>query len=271
MKDKIFDKMLKKKNALYYLSNGVQKEEKELIREEPLAINIQGKTHAVVMRTPGDERAHAAGFCLSEGIVDFLDDISDIALCEPEISNVAAVMLTEKRAEKISSILEKQVYLSQSSCGICGREIIEDLGRILSPLKSTLTISFAEAMKVVDCMKDVQKLRKRCFSSHATALFNNKLEKISEAEDVGRHNTLDKSVGKLFLKQTLSSAAIALLSSRASYEMIQKCARAGIEIVISMSRPTALAVKLGESLNMTIASVRDNGLYVFTGKKRIAA
>ncbi len=271
MKDKIFDKMLKKKNALYYLPNGVQTEEKELIREEPLAINIQGKTHAVVMRTPGDEKAHAAGFCLSGGIVDSLDDIADIALCEPEISNVAAVMLTEKRAAKISSILEKQVYLSQSSCGICGREIIEDLGRILSPLKSTLTISFAEAMKVVGCMKNVQKLRKRCFSSHATALFNRELEKISEAEDVGRHNTLDKSVGKLFLKQTLSSAAIALLSSRASYEMIQKCARAGIEIVISMSRPTALAVRLGESLNLTIASVRDNGLYVFTGEKRIAA
>ncbi len=271
MNDKILDKMLKQKNDVYYLSKPLklQKKNLELIREEPLAINIQGKSYAIVMRTPGEEKAHAAGFCLSEGIIDNLDDIADIALCEPEISNVASVMLTEKRAQKISSILEKRIYMSQSSCGICGREIIEDLSTILSPVKSKLIISFDKAMKLVNSMKTIQKLRKRCFSSHATAIFNNKLEKISQAEDVGRHNTLDKAIGKLLLNDSLSSAAIALLSSRASYEMIQKCARAGIEIVISMSRPTALATELGENMNMTIASVRDQNLYIFTGKKRI--
>ncbi len=269
--DKTFDKMLQKKSVLHYIPHGIQNTEKELIREEPLAINIQGKTHAVIMRTPGEEKAHAAGFCLSEGIIDSLDDIADIALCEPDISNVATIMLTEKRAKKISSLLEKNVYLSQAGYGICGREIIEDLNKILLPLNSTFIISFTQAMEVVNCMKDIQKLRKRCFSSHATAIFNDKLEKISQAEDVGRHNTLDKAVGKLFLKKKLSYAAIALLSSRASYEMIQKCARAGIEMVISMSRPTALAVKLGKKMNMTIASVRDNGLYVFTGPDRIVS
>ncbi len=265
----ILDGSLKKQNALYYLPEGVREMERELIREEPLAINVQGKTYAVIMRTPGDERAHATGFCLSEGIIDSLNDISDISLCEPEISNVAAVMLTKKRLTKVSSILNNKIYVSQSSCGICGREIIDDLNKILVPVKSTLRISFGQAMEIVDCMKDVQQLRKKCFSSHATAIFNKKLEKISEAEDVGRHNTLDKAVGKLLLNGKLPSAGVALLSSRASYEMIQKCARAGIEIVISMSRPTALAVNLGENLKMTIASVRDNGLYVFTGKKRI--
>lgn len=266
---KIFNGMLQKQKAMYYIPEGMKKMEQELIREEPLAINIQGKTYAVIMRTPGDEKAHSAGFCLSEGIIDRLDDIADISLCEPDISNVAAVMLTKKRLKKVASILDKKIYMSQSSCGICGREIVEDLSRMLIPVKSTLTISFARAMEVVDCMKDVQQLRKRCFSSHATVLFNHELKKISQAEDVGRHNTLDKAIGKLLLNEKLSSARVALLSSRASYEMIQKCARAGIEIVISMSRPTALAVSLGKTCNMTIASVRDNGLYVFTGKERI--
>ncbi len=271
MENTIFDSMLKPKKNIHYLTGEPVSEKKELklIREEPLAINVQGKTHAVVMRTPGDEKAHAAGFCLSEGIIDNLKDIADIGLCEPETSNVASVMLTKERMQKISSVLEKRVYLSQSSCGICGREIIDDLGRIVSPVKSTLAISFSQAMQIVNSMKTVQKLRKRCFSSHATAIFNNKLELISQAEDVGRHNTLDKAIGKLLLNNSLSFASIALLSSRASYEMIQKCARAGIEIVISMSRPTALATDLGESVNITMISVRDNGFYIFTGKERI--
>ena len=124
-------------------------------------------------------------------------------------------------------------------------------------------------MAIVDHMKEIQKLRKRCFSSHAAALFNKNFQKISEAEDVGRHNALDKAIGALFLKKSLNNASIALLSSRASYEMVQKCARAKIELIISMARPTALAVELGDNVGITLASVRDNGLYVFTNKSRI--
>ena len=118
-------------------------------------------------------------------------------------------------------------------------------------------------------LKTIQKLRKRCFSSHAVAIFDTDLKLISSAEDAGRHNALDKAIGKLLLDSRLSEAAIAVLSSRASYEMVQKCARAGIEMVISMSRPTALAMNLGKSLGMTLTSVRDEGLYVYTGEKRI--
>ncbi|MFH1153564.1 MAG: formate dehydrogenase accessory sulfurtransferase FdhD [Pseudomonadota bacterium] len=264
-----FDKMLDRRQAVYLLPDTTLELDRELIREEPLSINVQGKTFAVVMRTPGDEKAHAAGFCLAEGLADTPSDLADIALCDGEESNVAAVRLTPERAKKVASILEKQGYMSQTSCGICGREIIEDLGRILRPAASTLTLSFAQAMGMADALKDSQQLRRRCFSSHAVAIFNSRCEKISEAEDAGRHNALDKAIGKLFLQGTIGTAAVALLSSRASYEMIQKCARARIEIVISMSRPTALAADLGQSLNMTLASVRDNGIYVFTGRERI--
>ncbi len=221
------------------------------------------------MRTPGDEKAHAAGFCLAEGIVDNPGDIVDIALCDGEDSNVAAVKLSPERAATIAGILGRKGYVSQTSCGICGREIIDDLSKILTPLISSIVISFSQAMALPDRLKEIQELRRRCFSSHGVALFNSRLERISEAEDAGRHNALDKAIGKLFLAGKLPEASIAVLSSRASYEMIQKCARARIEIVISMSRPTALAADLGESLNMTLASVRDEGLYLFTGAERI--
>lgn len=258
----------------YYLPSEQKIEQKdlerELILEEPLSINIQGENYAVIMRTPGLEKAHAAGFCLAEGIIDTPPDIADIALCDGDDSNVVAVKLTQERAKIISHLLGKKKYISQTGCGLCGREIIDDLKENLEFVKSTFTITFDQAMSIVDQMKDIQKLRKRCFSSHAVALFTKNFEKISEAEDVGRHNALDKTIGSLFLENSLSNASIALLSSRASYEMVQKCARAKVELIISMARPTALAVELGENIGITLASVRDDGLYVFTKKSRIS-
>ena len=264
------NKMLKKHNTTYYLPSGQKNLDRELILEEPLSINIQGENYAVIMRTPGLEKAHVAGFCLAEGIIDTPSDIADIALCDGDDSNVVAVKLTRERVKKISHLLGKKGYISQTGCGLCGREIIDDLQDNLTYMESTIAITFDQAMSIVDQMKDIQKLRKRCFSSHAVALFNQHFQKISEAEDVGRHNALDKTIGTLFLENKLGNASIALLSSRASYEMVQKCARAKIELIISMARPTALAVELGESIGITLASVREDGLYVFTGKSRIS-
>ncbi len=276
------NKMLKKHNTVYYLPTKQSSEQKpehkleqinldrELILEEPLSINIQGANYAVIMRTPGNDKAHVAGFCFAEGIIDTPSDIADIALCDGDDSNVIAVKLRKDRADQIPHLLEKKGYISQTSCGLCGREIIDDLKNNLTYLKSTIAITFDQAMGIVSQMKDIQKLRRRCYSSHAVALFTNDFRKISEAEDVGRHNALDKNIGTLFLENKLSKACIALLSSRASYEMVQKCARAKIEIIISMARPTALAVELGESVGITLASVRDDGLYVFTCKSRIS-
>ncbi|MBF0467430.1 MAG: formate dehydrogenase accessory sulfurtransferase FdhD [Desulfamplus sp.] len=264
------NKQLKKKVVWYHVPDiGKQEHELELLQEEPLSINIQGKTYSVIMRTPGEERAHAAGFCLAEGIVDNMDDIADIALCDGDESNVAAVMLSKARLAKVSHLLERKGYVSQTSCGICGRGIIDDLSTILEPVAKSLTISFDQVMEIVNWMKDVQHLRRRCNSSHAAVLLDRNLKILSSAEDAGRHNALDKAIGKLFLERMLNHAGIALISSRASYEMIQKCGRAGIEIVISMSRPTALACDLGDRLGMTLADVRDKGLFVFTGHNRI--
>jgi len=266
----LIDNQLERKTAWYHLpSAGQQEKSLELLREEPLSININGKTYSIIMRTPGEERAHAAGFCFSEGIVDNLEDIEEIALCDGSQSNVAAVMLSKERLCKVSHLLDKKGYVSQTSCGICGREIIDDLTAILKPVAKSITISFEQVRDIFNRMNGAQNLRKRCFSSHGAMVLDRNREIISSAEDAGRHNSLDKAIGKIFLQGRLNSAAIAIISSRASYEMIQKCARAGIEVVISMSRPTALACELGESLGMTLTDVRDEGLFVFTNHDRI--
>lgn len=266
----VIDNQLKSKKVWYHLpETGLQEQTLELLREEPLSINIQGKTYSVIMRTPGEEHAHVAGFCFAEGIIDQIDDIVDIALCDGDDSNVAAIMLSKERLSKVSHLLDKKSYVSQTSCGICGREIIEDLTEILKPVEKSITISFEQVMKIFDRMNGVQTLRKRCFSSHGAMILDRNHNILSSAEDAGRHNSLDKALGKLLIQGNLHNAGIAMISSRASYEMIQKCARAGVEIVISMSRPTALACELGQRLGMTLTDVRDEGLYVFTNHDRI--
>lgn len=93
----------------------------DLLAEEPLSIRIQGNPYSVVMRTPGEEIAHVAGFCLGEGIIDSLQDYTSIAFCEGEATNVVTVTLTPARREMIAAILDRRNYISQSSCGLCGK------------------------------------------------------------------------------------------------------------------------------------------------------
>ncbi|SLM31824.1 FdhD [Desulfamplus magnetovallimortis] len=270
----LIEHQLKKRSVLFcHLSKNSEasliEQQLELVIEEPLSINVQGQTYSVIMRTPGEEKEHAAGFCLSEGLVDHPDDIVDIALCDGENSNVVAVMLTKERAEKISDLLNRKGFVSQTSCGICGREIIDDLNLILTSVPERIFLSFRQVIDIVERMDDLQNLKKRSLASHAALVFDRNLNIISYAEDAGRHNALDKAIGGLFLNHELKRCAVALISSRASYEMIQKCARAGIEIVISMSIPTTLACELGQRLGMTLAAVRKNKMFIFTGQSRI--
>lgn len=242
-----------------------------LITEEPLSIRIQGKPYAVVMRTPGDEIAHAAGFCLSEGIVEAPDDFSSLGFCDEIEGNVVTVTLTAPCREKVLPILDRKGFVSQTSCGICGKEIIEDLSQIVRPMNNKITIDVGTASGKLDSLSDLQPLREKTRAAHAAALYDRNMELLSIAEDVGRHNALDKAIGKLFLNQKLEKACLLILSSRISYELVQKAARARISVILAQSKPTALAVELAKKLNMTLASrAKDSGLFIFCGQERLS-
>lgn len=243
----------------------------KLIREEPLSIRIEGKPYSVVMRTPGDEMAHAAGFCLAEGIVDTIDDIGVIACCDDLNPNVVTITLKKSRKEKISELLDRRSFMSQTSCGICGKEIIDELFQRISPLSGHVQIDSERALSLSKNLFQLQPLRDATHASHAAALYSREYELLSVAEDVGRHNALDKAVGKLFLKGRLDEASLLILSSRISYELIQKAARARIPVIFAISRPTSLAVELATRLNMTIACLAKNsGLFIFCGEHRVS-
>jgi len=241
----------------------------KLIGEEPLSIRVQGKPYSVVMRTPGDELAHAAGFCLAEGIIDTPDDIKNISCCDGTDSNVVTITLEESRQSKITGLLDRRGFISQTSCGICGKEIVKDLYQVIQPMRNNAQIDVGLALECLENLSSHQPLRDQTRASHAAALYASDFKLLSVAEDVGRHNALDKAIGKVFLNHNLEKASLLILSSRISYELVQKAARARIPVILAFSRPTSLAVELASKLNMTLACLaRGSGLYIFCGENR---
>jgi len=257
-------------NILTFKNNSCLEEKTDLIMEEPLSIRIQGKTFSVLLRTPGEEQPHAAGFCLSEGIIDGLSDIAALGYCDSVDPNVIAMRLNDKRAELVSDLLSGKTYISQTSCGICGQEMIRSLGQNIVPFSDNMKLNPKEMVGKLNQLPDLQPLRKKTRAVHAAAICGEGFDVLSVSEDVGRHNALDKAIGKLLLADTLKNAKIAVMSSRISYELVQKASRAGIPVIIAISRPTALAVKFAEQLNMTLACLsKGDGIHVFTGKNRL--
>ena len=240
-----------------------------LIMEEPLSIRIDGQPYSVVMRTPGDEVYLAAGFCLAEGIVDHPDDFATIGFCTEAGVNVVTATLTDERRKRAAAVLERRGFISQTSCGICGKELVKDIFQSVRPVPETTRISIQAAKKCVKTLIRRQHLFSETGSTHASMLFDDACREMTYAEDVGRHNALDKAIGEAFMKRRIDHAHIAVLSSRISYELVQKAARAGIEIMISMSRPTALAADLSTRLNQSIACLgRRGGFMIFCGRRR---
>jgi FdhD protein len=169
-------------------------------------------------------------------------------------------------------VLERRGFVSQTSCGICGKELVEDLSQMVRVLPEGPPIDLERASRCLERLKEYQTMYQQTRAAHAAAIYTSTFELLSMAEDVGRHNALDKAIGKLFLKGSLHRAGALILSSRISYELVQKAARAKIPFIMAASRPTALAVELADSLNMTLATAsKEPGIHVYCGLRRLAA
>jgi FdhD protein len=242
----------------------------DLISEEPLLVRIEENPYSVVMRTPGDEIFHAAGFCLAEGIVDNHTDFNSIGFCADMDPNVVEVTLTPERLKKVAPLLGRKGFISQTSCGICGKGFIDEISQILKMGHVKKRVTPEEILMAGERLEETQMLYNLTRGSHAIVILDNKLDVISKGEDVGRHNALDKAIGRALMGKKLGEAYMAVLSSRISFEMIQKANRAGIFFILSASRPTALAVELANSLNMTLVCLSDwKDMIVFSGQDRI--
>ena len=257
-------------DVLRFDGGACREEPLELIVEEPLLIRVDGRAYSVVMRTPGEEVAHAAGFCLGEGIADEPAHLAGVGHCADVDPNVVDVRLDPDRREAVEDVLARRGFVSQTSCGICGKELAADLVQRVTPMADAFSLPLADLEACLETLARSQKHYRTTRGSHAALLLDGDLAPVSFAEDVGRHNALDKAIGKAFLAGTLPGVPILVLSSRVSYELVQKAARARIPVLMSASRPTALAVDMACSLNMAVAfSADDAAVTVVCGEDRI--
>ncbi len=244
--------------------------EATMIVEEPLEIIVDGSPYAVVMRTPGDDVAFAAGFCLAEGLIDTARDLGSIQACEVENRNQVSVTRVGERASKRSPRSAVPHTIS-TSCGLCGREMIDDIVQRLPDIPQGPSISLAELFAFGRRLQEAQQYFRPTGATHAAGIFDAECELLAFAEDIGRHNALDKAIGKLLVADRLAEASVAVLSGRCSFEMAQKAARAAIPVVASVSAPTELAVELARRVNLTLVGfLRDDSLTVYVEGGRIA-
>ncbi len=245
--------------------------EQNLIAEEPLQICLNGEPHVTIMRTPGQDKELALGFCFTEGIIAGLSHIKLIRHCgsgaEGEAKgNEIDLILNEPPI----TTLPKRNLEVRSGCGICGRATIDELTRLLSPINNSIHISAGLLQQMVARMEQEQRLYTATGTTHAVALFDKDGRFITCAEDIGRHNALDKTIGYTLLHDIPRHNMVAILSGRASFEMLVKSIRAQISVVASVSGTTKLSVELAQRLGCTlIGYLRDGRLEVYTHPERI--
>jgi FdhD protein len=246
--------------------------------EEPLEVRLHGRSFGVVMRTPGDDRALAAGFLLAERIIRSADDIGAVEHCRhpdrSEAHHVVDVFLRADAARDLNQLLERRRQIvANSSCGVCGRASIDELRETLQPLIGDLRISPA----VITAFPSTLRSRQRSFDEtgglHAAGLFEADGACRVSYEDVGRHNAVDKAIGSMLLDDRLPLGDVMLgVSGRVAFEIVQKAWVAGIPIVAAVSAPTTLAVELAEAAGITlVAFVRGESFNIYAHPHRIVA
>jgi FdhD protein len=244
--------------------------------EEPLEVRLHGKPFAVIMRTPGDDRALAAGFLFSEAVVRSAADLGAVEHCRhpdhPEVFNIVDVyLLGDAAASREAHLAERRNVLTNSSCGLCGRVTIESLRTRAEPLRPSWSMKHEVAASMPDMLRERQRVFDGTGGLHAAGLFNADGVCSVSAEDVGRHNAVDKVIGAMLLDDCVPLDGYALaVSGRASYEIVQKAWFAGIGLVCAVSAPSSLAIDLADDAGITLLGfARGGGFNVYTHPARL--
>ncbi|MBB1251911.1 formate dehydrogenase accessory sulfurtransferase FdhD [Streptomyces alkaliterrae] len=255
-----------------------------LVAEEPMEIRLNGRPLAVTMRTPGDDFALAVGFLVSEGVLAHPEELRQVTYCAGSVTeddggsyntyNTVDVRLADGVAVP-ELTLERNVYTT-SSCGLCGKASLDAVrttarwapGRAADgPRVSTATLA-----RLPELLRERQRVFDRTGGLHAAALFTPDGELIDVREDVGRHNAVDKLVGRALREGRLPLAeTVLMVSGRASFELAQKAVMAGVPVLAAVSAPSALAVDLAEESGLTLVGfLRGASMNVYAGEERIA-
>jgi FdhD protein len=262
--------------VLHWQGNEQGEREEHLTIEEPFEIHMDGRSIAIIMRTPGHDHELALGFLLTEGIILCREDVLDLHdACDVEglpLANVVELTLRAERREGVRNATRH--FAVSASCGLCGKESIADVLCASEPLPGDdLRIPAALLYGLPEQLRKAQSVFTHTGGLHAAGLFTPQGELVLLREDVGRHNALDKLIGYGLLHHTLPySRLILLVSGRTSFEIIQKALRARIPCIAAISAPSSLAVELAAQSGITlIGFLRDHTMNVYTHAERVKA
>jgi FdhD protein len=243
-----------------------------LAAEEPLEVRIAGAPITVTMRTPGHDLELAAGFLLTEGIIESRDQIGGLRAIVPQNGAKANVVEVELKDTAFESADLQRNFFAASSCGICGKASIEAV-RVRGLQQPDRTFRFDPELlcRLPDVLRAEQEVFSRTGGLHAAALFDATGRLLALREDIGRHNAVDKIVGWALLEGLLPlSQHVLLVSGRGGFEIAQKSLAAGIPVLASVSAPSSLAVKLARELGLTlIGFLRGRRFVIYSADFRI--
>jgi FdhD protein len=240
--------------------------------EEPLEIRLTGEPFQVLMRLPGWEKELALGFLFTEGIVRDLAEVITMHFCgtatDPLLPpNVVDVSLTPAALERRG---RRHLEVAYSSCGLCAKEAVSEICQQVPKVTSPLTVAGTTLLNLMTRLQEVQTVFNDTGGTHAVALATPDGQAFICAEDVGRHNAMDKVIGRALLTRQDFTRLVALLSGRISFEMVLKTARAGIPVLAAVSAPTSMALELAQELNLTtVGFTRDQRFNIYTHPQRV--
>jgi len=249
-----------------------------VILEEPLEVVLNGQPIAVLMRMPGHEKELAAGFCLSEGYVRDARDVLLVHHCgigQPVPSAEGEEAFDSRNRVALRVVPEgvlrpcgaDVVRLIRSGCGAAE---VTALAEELPTVGGSLSVQCSTLLGLDRAMRERQTVHREVGGTHAAALFRADGRMIAIAEDIGRHNAVDKVIGHCLLRGIDLAEMVMVTSGRASYEMASKAIRVGIPVIASVSAPTALAVQLAQSRGLTlIGYLRGGSMNVYTHPQRV--
>ena len=244
---------------------------KRLVPEEAaVAFSYDGGTYAVMMATPRDLEDFAIGFSLSEGIVQSPDDIDLLDVVPLDDGIELRMWLAQSKADHLSE--RRRHIAGPTGCGICGIDSIAEAVRPAAIVAHGRSFSPLQIMTAMQAVPPLQKINMETRTVHAAAFWTPARGIVALREDVGRHNALDKLAGVIAQENVSAGEGMVLLTSRVSVEMVQKTAAMGAPMMVAVSAPTALAVRMADAAGITLAAIaRADGFEVFTHPGRITA
>ncbi len=223
-----------------------------LAEETPVALVYNGISHAVMMASPADFEDFALGFSVSEGIAD-KDDVGEIEAVAVDAGIEVRIELSSRAFWRLKE--RRRTLAGRTGCGLCGVDSLEQTVRVMEPVTADIRVSLDAIHRALDNLPEAQTHNRATRSMHAAAFATQQGELRLVREDVGRHNALDKLIGAMLRAGIEPASGVCLITSRCSYEMVQKAVVTGFPILVAVSAPTLMARRLAEAHNLTLVAL----------------